>query len=154
MAPSSRWLTAAAAAVAVVVREVDGVDTIQIRPMAYVSLTIDHRVVGQMRVVAADALDRGGQGRAATEESGGRQVDGLGVVDVQVVPVRAEQAHAGGEAHAQLRQGLARPGGDVLLGTDRGADLQHEAVDQAPQRRGDVGIVATNTGVYLRLLLA
>ena len=27
----------------VVVREVDGVDTIQIRPMAYVSLTIDHR---------------------------------------------------------------------------------------------------------------
>jgi 2-oxoglutarate dehydrogenase E2 component (dihydrolipoamide succinyltransferase) len=29
----------------VVVREVDGGDTIQIRPMAYVSLTIDHRVV-------------------------------------------------------------------------------------------------------------
>ena len=29
----------------VVVREVDGVDTIQIRPMCYVSLTIDHRVV-------------------------------------------------------------------------------------------------------------
>jgi 2-oxoglutarate dehydrogenase E2 component (dihydrolipoamide succinyltransferase) len=29
----------------VVVREVDGVDTIQIRPMAFVSLTIDHRVV-------------------------------------------------------------------------------------------------------------
>ncbi len=29
----------------VVVREIDGVDTIQIRPMAYVSLTIDHRVV-------------------------------------------------------------------------------------------------------------
>jgi len=29
----------------VVVREVDGADTIQIRPMAYVSLTIDHRVV-------------------------------------------------------------------------------------------------------------
>jgi 2-oxoglutarate dehydrogenase E2 component (dihydrolipoamide succinyltransferase) len=29
----------------VVVREVTGVDTIQIRPMAYVSLTIDHRVV-------------------------------------------------------------------------------------------------------------
>jgi 2-oxoglutarate dehydrogenase E2 component (dihydrolipoamide succinyltransferase) len=29
----------------VVVREVDGTDTIQIRPMAYVSLTIDHRVV-------------------------------------------------------------------------------------------------------------
>ena len=29
----------------VVVREVDGVDTIQIRPMAYVSLTIDHRVL-------------------------------------------------------------------------------------------------------------
>lgn len=29
----------------VVVREVDGVDTIQIRPLAYVSLTIDHRVV-------------------------------------------------------------------------------------------------------------
>jgi 2-oxoglutarate dehydrogenase E2 component (dihydrolipoamide succinyltransferase) len=29
----------------VVVREVDGVDSIQIRPMAYVSLTIDHRVV-------------------------------------------------------------------------------------------------------------
>jgi 2-oxoglutarate dehydrogenase E2 component (dihydrolipoamide succinyltransferase) len=26
-----------------VVREIDGVDTIQIRPMAYVSLTIDHR---------------------------------------------------------------------------------------------------------------
>jgi 2-oxoglutarate dehydrogenase E2 component (dihydrolipoamide succinyltransferase) len=29
----------------VVVREVGGVDTIQIRPLAYVSLTIDHRVV-------------------------------------------------------------------------------------------------------------
>jgi len=29
----------------VVVREADGVDTIQIRPMAFVSLTIDHRVV-------------------------------------------------------------------------------------------------------------
>jgi 2-oxoglutarate dehydrogenase E2 component (dihydrolipoamide succinyltransferase) len=29
----------------VVVREIDGQDTIQIRPMAYVSLTIDHRVV-------------------------------------------------------------------------------------------------------------
>ncbi len=29
----------------VVVREVDGVDTIQIRPMCYISLTIDHRVV-------------------------------------------------------------------------------------------------------------
>lgn len=29
----------------VVVREVDGVDAIQIRPMCYVSLTIDHRVV-------------------------------------------------------------------------------------------------------------
>ena len=29
----------------VVVREVDGVDTIQIRPMGYVSLTVDHRVV-------------------------------------------------------------------------------------------------------------
>ncbi|QRM57707.1 2-oxo acid dehydrogenase subunit E2 [Sinorhizobium sp. BG8] len=29
----------------VVVREIDGVDTIQIRPMAYVSLTIDHRAV-------------------------------------------------------------------------------------------------------------
>ncbi|OWW04862.1 dihydrolipoamide succinyltransferase [Rhizobium sp. R72] len=29
----------------VVVREVDGVDTIQIRPMAYVSLTIDHRAI-------------------------------------------------------------------------------------------------------------
>jgi 2-oxoglutarate dehydrogenase E2 component (dihydrolipoamide succinyltransferase) len=29
----------------VVVREVDGADTLQIRPMAYVSLTIDHRVV-------------------------------------------------------------------------------------------------------------
>ncbi len=29
----------------VVVREVDGVDTIQIRPMAYVSLSIDHRVL-------------------------------------------------------------------------------------------------------------
>lgn len=29
----------------VVVREVDGADTIQIRPMAYVSLTIDHRVL-------------------------------------------------------------------------------------------------------------
>jgi 2-oxoglutarate dehydrogenase E2 component (dihydrolipoamide succinyltransferase) len=28
----------------VVVREVDGIDTIQIRPMCYVSLTIDHRV--------------------------------------------------------------------------------------------------------------
>lgn len=29
----------------VIVREVDGVDTIQIRPMAYVSLTIDHRAL-------------------------------------------------------------------------------------------------------------
>ncbi len=29
----------------VVVREIDGVDTIQIRPIAYVSLTIDHRAV-------------------------------------------------------------------------------------------------------------
>lgn len=29
----------------VVVRTVDGIDTIQIRPMAYVSLTIDHRVI-------------------------------------------------------------------------------------------------------------
>ncbi|MBS0295819.1 MAG: 2-oxo acid dehydrogenase subunit E2 [Proteobacteria bacterium] len=29
----------------VVVREVDGVDTIQVRPMAYVSLTIDHRAI-------------------------------------------------------------------------------------------------------------
>jgi 2-oxoglutarate dehydrogenase E2 component (dihydrolipoamide succinyltransferase) len=29
----------------VVVREVDGIDTIQIRPMCFVSLTIDHRVV-------------------------------------------------------------------------------------------------------------
>jgi 2-oxoglutarate dehydrogenase E2 component (dihydrolipoamide succinyltransferase) len=29
----------------VVVREVEGADTIQIRPMAYVSLTIDHRAV-------------------------------------------------------------------------------------------------------------
>src|SRR6185436_20902513 len=29
----------------VVVREVDGQDAIQIRPMAYVSLTIDHRIV-------------------------------------------------------------------------------------------------------------
>ena len=29
----------------VVVREIDGVDTIQIRPMCYISLTIDHRVV-------------------------------------------------------------------------------------------------------------
>lgn len=29
----------------VIVKEVNGVDTIQIRPMAYVSLTIDHRVV-------------------------------------------------------------------------------------------------------------
>jgi 2-oxoglutarate dehydrogenase E2 component (dihydrolipoamide succinyltransferase) len=29
----------------VVVREVDGIDTIQIRPLAYVSLTIDNRVV-------------------------------------------------------------------------------------------------------------
>jgi 2-oxoglutarate dehydrogenase E2 component (dihydrolipoamide succinyltransferase) len=29
----------------VVVREVGGVDAIQIRPMAYVSLTIDHRVI-------------------------------------------------------------------------------------------------------------
>ncbi len=28
-----------------VVREVDGADTIQIRPMAYVSLTIDHRAL-------------------------------------------------------------------------------------------------------------
>jgi len=44
---------------------------------------------------APDALDRGGQGRAATEESGGGQVDGLGVVDVQVVTVGPEEAHAG-----------------------------------------------------------
>jgi 2-oxoglutarate dehydrogenase E2 component (dihydrolipoamide succinyltransferase) len=29
----------------VVVREVDGTDVIAIRPMAYVTLTIDHRVV-------------------------------------------------------------------------------------------------------------
>ena len=29
----------------VVVREIDGIDTIQIRPMAFISLTIDHRVV-------------------------------------------------------------------------------------------------------------
>jgi 2-oxoglutarate dehydrogenase E2 component (dihydrolipoamide succinyltransferase) len=29
----------------VVVREVDGVDALQIRPMCYVSLTIDHRVL-------------------------------------------------------------------------------------------------------------
>ncbi|ASY60140.1 2-oxo acid dehydrogenase subunit E2 [Sinorhizobium sp. CCBAU 05631] len=29
----------------VVVREIDGVDTIQVRPMAYVSLTIDHRAL-------------------------------------------------------------------------------------------------------------
>jgi 2-oxoglutarate dehydrogenase E2 component (dihydrolipoamide succinyltransferase) len=29
----------------VIVREIEGVDTIQVRPMAYVSLTIDHRVV-------------------------------------------------------------------------------------------------------------
>jgi 2-oxoglutarate dehydrogenase E2 component (dihydrolipoamide succinyltransferase) len=29
----------------VIVREIDGQDTIQIRPMAYVSLTIDHRVI-------------------------------------------------------------------------------------------------------------
>ncbi|MFB0872627.1 MULTISPECIES: dihydrolipoamide acetyltransferase family protein [unclassified Sphingobium] len=29
----------------VVVREIDGVDTIQVRPLCYVSLTIDHRVV-------------------------------------------------------------------------------------------------------------
>jgi 2-oxoglutarate dehydrogenase E2 component (dihydrolipoamide succinyltransferase) len=29
----------------VVVREVAGTDSIQVRPMAYVSLTIDHRVV-------------------------------------------------------------------------------------------------------------
>ena len=28
-----------------IVRTVDGVDSIQIRPMAYVSLTIDHRVI-------------------------------------------------------------------------------------------------------------
>ena len=29
----------------VVVRQVDGADAIQVRPMAYVSLTIDHRVI-------------------------------------------------------------------------------------------------------------
>ncbi|HLY56268.1 MAG TPA: 2-oxo acid dehydrogenase subunit E2, partial [Stellaceae bacterium] len=29
----------------VVVREVEGIDTIQIRPMAFVSLTIDHRAL-------------------------------------------------------------------------------------------------------------
>ena len=28
-----------------VVREIDGIDAIQIRPMAYVSLTIDHRAL-------------------------------------------------------------------------------------------------------------
>ena len=29
----------------VVVREIDGIDTIQIRPMCYVTLTLDHRVL-------------------------------------------------------------------------------------------------------------
>ena len=36
----------------------------------------------------------------------------------------------------------------------READLGGEAVDQPAQRRGDVGIVATDTGMHLRLLLA
>ena len=36
----------------VVVREVDGVDTIQIRPMAYVTLTIDHRALDGARTNA------------------------------------------------------------------------------------------------------
>ena len=43
--PQSAILGVGKLAKRVVVREVDGVDTIQIRPMAYVSLTIDHRVV-------------------------------------------------------------------------------------------------------------
>ena len=36
----------------VVVREVDGVDAIQVRPMAYVSLTIDHRVLDGLQTNA------------------------------------------------------------------------------------------------------
>ena len=36
----------------VVVREVDGIDTIQIRPMAYVTLTIDHRALDGARTNA------------------------------------------------------------------------------------------------------
>ena len=36
----------------VVAREVDGVDAIQIRPMAYVSLTIDHRVIDAVQTNA------------------------------------------------------------------------------------------------------
>lgn len=43
--PQSAILGVGALEKRVVVREVDGADAIQIRPMAYVSLTIDHRVV-------------------------------------------------------------------------------------------------------------
>lgn len=43
--PQSAILGAGKLEKRVVVREVDGVDTIQIRPMAYVSLTIDHRAL-------------------------------------------------------------------------------------------------------------
>lgn len=43
--PQSAILGVGKAEKRVVAREVDGVDTIQIRPMCYVSLTIDHRVV-------------------------------------------------------------------------------------------------------------
>jgi len=48
-------------------------------------------------LATADALDGGGERRAAAEQTGGGQVDGLGIIDVQVVAVRTEQAHAGGE---------------------------------------------------------
>lgn len=43
--PQSAILGVGALEKRVMVREVDGVDTLQIRPMAYVSLTIDHRVL-------------------------------------------------------------------------------------------------------------
>ena len=43
--PQSAILGVGALEKRVVVREVDGADAIQVRPMAYVSLTIDHRVI-------------------------------------------------------------------------------------------------------------
>ncbi|MNE84120.1 Dihydrolipoyllysine-residue acetyltransferase component of pyruvate dehydrogenase complex [compost metagenome] len=43
--PQSAILGIGALEKRVVVREVDGVESIQARPMAYVSLTIDHRVL-------------------------------------------------------------------------------------------------------------
>jgi len=43
--PQSAILGVGAVEKRVVVRTIDGVDTIQVRPMAYVTLTIDHRVI-------------------------------------------------------------------------------------------------------------